>query len=96
MIGLQAKRVGREQVACWKIDLSGAFTLLFLNSKDVHLAAFELTYGISMFYITVYFGGTGTPASFQVVSRVLEGQINSLISGEVNIYVDDIMGCSSK
>jgi len=96
MVGRQAIKVGREQVACWKIDLSGAFTLLFLNSEDVHLAAFELTDGISMFYITGFFGGTGTPASFQVVSRVLERQINSLISGEVKIYVDDIMGCCSK
>jgi hypothetical protein len=96
MIGRQATRVGREEVACWKIDLSGAFTLLFLHANDVHLAAFELTEGITMFYITGFFGGTGTPASFQVISRVLERQINSLISGEVKIYVDDIMGCCAK
>jgi len=37
----QAQRVGKEQVACWKIDLSGAFTLLFIHSNDVQLAAFE-------------------------------------------------------
>ena len=96
MISRQAHRVGREQVACWKIDLSGAFTLLFLHSDDVHLAAFELTDEITMFYTTGFFGETGTPASFQVVTRVLERQINSLISGEVRIYVDDIMGCCSK
>ena len=96
MINRQADRVGREHVACWKIDLSGAFTLLFLHSDDVHLAAIELMDGITMFYITGFFGGTGTPASFQVITRVLERHINSLISGEIRIYVDDIMGCCSK
>ena len=96
MVDRQAERVGRQQVACWKIDLSGAFTLLFLHSDDVHLAAFELTNGISMLYVTGFFGGTGTPASFQVISRVLQRRINSLISGEVRVYVDDIMGCCSK
>ena len=27
MITRQEARVGRDQVACWKIDLAGAFTL---------------------------------------------------------------------
>ena len=96
MITRQEARVGRDQVACWKIDLAGAFTLMFIHPDDVHLAAFELTDDISMFYITGFFGGTGTPASFQVISRVLGRHINSVISGEVKVYVDDIMGCCSK
>jgi len=85
MVDRQAQRVGREQVTCWKIDLSGAFTLLFVNSNDAHLAAFELTDGILMLYVTGFFGGTVTPASFQVISRVLQRRINSLLSGEVKI-----------
>ena len=95
LINRQALRVGRDQVACWKIDLAGAFSLLFIHPDDVRLAAFELTDGISMFYITGFFGGTGTPASFQVISRVLERHLNSLLAGRVHVYVDDIMGCCS-
>jgi hypothetical protein len=96
MMNRQAHRLGgTEHVACWKIDLVSAFSLLFIHPDDVRLAAFELTDGISMFCITGFFGGTGTPANFQVVSRVLERHLNSILAGEVRIYVDSIMGCCS-
>jgi len=57
--------------------------------------AFKLKDDISMFYITGFFRGMGTPTSFQVYSIVLERYSNSLLAGEVKIYVDGIMGCCS-
>jgi len=45
-----------------------------------------------MVYHTGMFGWTGTPFAFQVVTRVLSRMINKAISGDMLMYVDDMIG----
>ena len=96
MILRQIDRVGIDEVVLYKMDLKGAFTLLFINPDHVRRLAFELTDGLTMFYITGMFGWTGTPAAFDVVSRVIRKTLKLILSGDADIYVDDIMGVCSR
>jgi hypothetical protein len=77
MVQRQAVRVGWENLMLWKMDLRGAFTLLFVKGDSVQKLAFELTDGLTMLYITGMFGWTGMPFAFQVVTRILVRIINS-------------------
>ena len=97
MISRVADRVGWDKVVLWKIDLKGAFSLLFIRPEDVRLLCFELTDGLTMMYPTGMFGHTEMPCGFDIVTRVLRRTINSKISNgsECEGYVDDIMGASS-
>jgi len=92
MILRQVDRVGIEQLVLYKMDLKGAFTLLFVKPESVRLLAFELTDNLTMFYTTGMFGWTGTPAAFDIVTRVLRKKLSNVLVGEANIYVDDILG----
>lgn len=92
MILRQVDRVGIEELVVYKMDLKGAFTLLFVKPESVRLLAFELTDDLTMFYVTGMFGWTGTPAAFDVVTRVLRKKLGSVVVGEADIYVDDILG----
>jgi hypothetical protein len=81
-----------EDVVIWKADLSKAFTLLNFRPADVRLLACELSDGLTLFYHTGLFGWTGTPYAFQVVTRALKQALQMAIRGEVEVYVDDLMG----
>jgi hypothetical protein len=85
-----------EDIVLWKADLAGAFTLLDFRSADVHLLACELTDGLTLIYHTGLFGWTGTPYAFQVITRTLKRNINILIKGRCEMYVDDILGVTLK
>lgn len=85
-------RHGKENVVMWKMDLKGAFNLLFIRPEDVKLMAFQLTDDLTMFYMTGMFGWTGTPAAFQVVTRVITCALGRMLRGAALMYVDDIMG----
>jgi hypothetical protein len=76
----------------FKVDLSGAFTLLSFCPEDVPLMAFELTDDRVIFFLCGLFGWTGTPACFDVVSRALRHELKHLVRGKASMYVDDIMG----
>ena len=97
MVSRVADRVGWDKVVLWKIDLKGAFSLLFVNPADVRLLCFELTDGLTMMYHTGMFGHTEMPCGFDIVTRVLRRTINRSINSdsECEGYVDDIMGASS-
>jgi hypothetical protein len=47
-----------------------------------------------MLHLTGFFGWMGFPAAFHVISKVLVTNINPLIQGRVDMYVDDVMGVS--
>jgi hypothetical protein len=47
-----------------------------------------------MVYIVGMFGWTGTPFAFDVVTKSLRRAIRKIISGSLEMYVDDLMGCS--
>ena len=87
--------LGWHAVLLWKKDLRGAFTLLNIRPEDACKCAFELTGGLTMIHLTGFFGWIGFPAAFHVISQVLYYNVNHIISGQMNIYVDDLMGVSS-
>ena len=86
-----------DDLVLFKGDLAMAFTLLFVRPDGVRLFACELTDGLTLFYHTGFFGWTGTPFAFQVITRVLERALKALkMPGSVKIYVDDLMGVCMK
>ena len=78
----------------WKVDLKGAFTLLYVLPEDVPLLSFELTNNLTVMHHTGMFGYTGMPGCFDVISRVLCRNIQKIIHGKCEIYVDDIISVS--
>jgi hypothetical protein len=74
------------------MDLKGAFTLLNVLPKDVSLLSFELTDNLTVMHHTGMFGYTGMPCCFDVISRVINRNLQRLIKGRSTIYVDDIIG----
>ena len=99
MISRVAGRVGWNKVVLWKIDLKGAFSLMFIRPEDGRLLCFEFTDGLTimLMYHTGMFGHTEMPCGFDIVTRVLRRTINKRINrdSECEGYVDDIMGASS-
>ena len=96
MVLVQVDRYGWDDVILWKMDLANAFGLLFLDADSSVLMAFELTNGITALYIAGIFGWTGTPFAFDPVSRSLRYVVRIRIDGGVDVFVDDLMGCSHK
>jgi hypothetical protein len=72
----------------WKMDLKGAYTLLSYRPEDVGLFGMLLTGDLVYRQIAGIFGWAGTPAAFQVVTRV--------ICSSTLMYVDDIIGVCSR
>ena len=95
MVIRQAERVGWDNLVLWKMDLRGAFTLLYVEKDSVKKLAFQLTDGLTLLYIVGMFGWTGMPAAFQVVTRILKRLINAELKGECEMYVDDLLGACS-
>lgn len=96
MVLRMAKRDGWGHIMLWKKDLKGAFTLLNVLPKDVVKCAYELTDGVTMLYMTGFFGWSGFPAAFHNVTKVLSQETQAAITGEMEMYVDDECGCSKK
>lgn len=94
MILLAIDEHGIMNIMLWKKDLRGAFTLLNILPRDVQKCAYELTDGLTMIHLTGFFGWMGFPAAFHVITKVLVSNINPLIDGKVDMYVDDVMGVS--
>jgi hypothetical protein len=88
--------VGWDELILWIVDLKGADTLLSFEDEAVPLVGAEMTDGLIIFFLCGVLGWTGTPASFQVVSRALKFEIMRRISGAADLYVDDIFGVSRK
>jgi hypothetical protein len=59
-------------------------TLLSFEDEAVPLVGAEMMDGLIIFFLCGVFGWTGTPTSFQVVSRALR------IGGAADLYVDDL------
>jgi hypothetical protein len=51
-----------------------------------------LSDGLTLFYHTGLFGWTGTPYAFQVVTRAIKRVLQGTLRGDVEVYVDDLMG----
>lgn len=96
MVVNMAELYSWDAIVLWKTDLKGAFTLLDVHPSYVHLLAAQLTDNLVMVSLVGVFGWQGTPAAFNVISRVLLRAAQSLIHGKVCVYVDDFMGCSTQ
>ena len=65
MILEQVERVGGwASLVIWKMDLKGAFNLIFFRPEDAGLLAVELSDGLTMISLVGSFGHTGTPFCF--------------------------------
>jgi len=96
LITFIGKNESFEDIILWKRDMAGAFTLLNILPEYVRLCAYELTDGLTMFYISGFFGHCSLPSFFNVVTRVAESEIRARIHGAVCMYVDDVCGVSRK
>ena len=93
-----AKQWGRtsEDLVLWKMDLKGAFTLLFFRPVDCGLLVLPMTDDLSYIPIAGNFGLSIFPFVFNVISRCLLRAITRLVLGFVGIYIDDLQGCCFK
>lgn len=91
---VDSQGVSLNDVILWKVDLKGAYTLLSFKDEDVPLVGALMSEENVIFFLCGVFGWTGTPASFQVLTRVIKQEVNLLIQGEMDMYVDDMMGVS--
>ena len=87
-LGLSSK-----DLVLWKMDLKGAFTLLFFKPSDCGLLALPMTGNLVYIPIAGNFGLTLFPFFFNVISRSLRRRILQMIKGGCCIYSDDIQGC---
>ena len=94
MILEMVDKYGWDDITLWKMDLKGAFTLMFFKEEVVKYLAFELTEELTMLHIAGFFGWTGTPFAFEAITRVLRHFVGSLIEGLLKMYVDDLIGVS--
>jgi len=89
-----AERVPRGSIVMWKMDLANAFGLLDIRASDSRKMAFSLSGGLTLIHMFGMFGWGGTPFAFDPITRVLRRMITARVSGESDMYVDDVIGCS--
>ena len=81
-----------SSISLWKMDLKGAFALLNFKPEDVGLLTMTLTGDLGFVSLVGNFGLSQYPFIFSVISRVLMRAIRKDISGDLRIFVDDLMG----
>lgn len=94
MITAMAHDHGWDNITLWKMDLQGAFNLLWFNPDDVALLAFPLVDELVVIHLVGLFGWAGMPFAFQVLNRALHALVSAAISGVCSWYVDDCCACS--
>jgi len=85
-----------DDLVLWKMDLAGAFTLLYFGINMVRHVGLRLWGGLIVFFLCGVFGWTGTPGCFQVVNRVLMYEASFVLYGMAQMFVDDVMGVTLK
>jgi hypothetical protein len=85
-----------EDITLFKLDLKSAYTLLFFRPDVVRLVGFLMTHGLALFLLCGVFGWCGTPFAFQVVTRALVHEICARIRGDAKMFVDDLLGVTTK
>ena len=93
----QVERLGGwADLVIWKMDLKGAFNLIFFRPDDAGLLAVPLSDGLVMVSMVGSFGHSVTPYSFDVVSRIILADVKSGAKGDAEMCCDDVMGaCAS-
>jgi hypothetical protein len=85
-----------EGLILWATDVAGAYTKIYFKSSDVRRMAVALIGGLVLFSLVGIFGWTGTPAAFAVITRALLFEFRRQLEGEMEMYVDDTMGCCAE
>ena len=96
MINRLSDQHGRDNLVLWKQDLANAFGLMDVLPESARLSANSLDDNVTLVYIVGFFGWTGTPYAFNVITKALEVEAVKRVKGEVKMYVDDFMGCSHR
>ena len=73
-----------EDIILWRMDLTGAYTLLSFGM--------ELLDDLLIFILCKVFGWSYIFFAFQVISRALLFELQSLLVGMILIDVDDLVG----
>jgi hypothetical protein len=88
--------VNTNDMILWKIDLKGAFNLIFFEAKRAGLFSMSLNQFITIISLVGNFGWTGTPFAFGVISQSLLFGIRKRLRGNVEICTDDLCGVSHR
>ena len=87
-----AKNLDEKDFVLWKADLSNAYTLLSFDPAMIKYVGAEMSDDLVIFFLCGIFGWNATPAAFQVVTRALLFEFQKRVKGNVNMYVDDVIG----
>jgi hypothetical protein len=75
------------------MDFKGAYTLISFHPDSVQRMATELRNGLVIFFLCEFFGWTGTPFAFQVITRAVLWELQRRLPERLLIYIDDLIGC---
>ena len=92
MILGQVGRVSWENLVIWKMDLKGAFNLIFFRPDVAGLLTVPLGDGLMMVSLVGSFGHSVTPYAFDVISRTILADVKSGVKGDAEMCCDDVMG----
>jgi hypothetical protein len=95
MVLRAAAEHGWDNMILWKMDLKGAFNLLWFRAAHTKYLAFPLTDNITVVHLAGMFGWVGMPFAFQVITRAVVALVTFFILGLVLMYVDDVIGISN-
>ena len=96
MVLKQIDRVGGAKVRPWKMDMLGAFNLMFMRATDSGLLVMELSEGLTVVTLVGNFGSTVTPYAFNVGSRTIIRDFKAKSMGDAGVCTDDIMGACAE
>ena len=83
-------RLSWDDFSIFKMDLRGAFNLLFFRPDGAQYFATELVGGLVIIFLCGIFGWAGTPFAFNVVTRAIRYELQVTQQGEADMYVDDL------
>jgi hypothetical protein len=82
-------RLEWDVLVLFKLDLTGAYTLLFFRARDTALLALELLCGLVLILFGGAFGWVVTPFCFDVITRAIVFEMK--MRGGGKMYVDDVI-----
>jgi hypothetical protein len=95
MILGQVDQHGWDNVSLFQTDIKDAFGQLNIRAENTCLPLSALTEDLTVIHHQGSFGITHMPPAFAVILRIMESQINPLISGAALVFADDTMGAIS-
>lgn len=85
-------KYGWDRTQLWAGDIRAAFAQLFVKPEDAAILTTLLTNELCAIGTVMTYGFMGTPYVFGPVTRVSVTEINEVIEGEADMFVDDLLG----